>query len=108
MYPRYRGRWLAGIAPVGNTELTVIVQRRYDDAIEPRKSLGRHPARPGRQCHRARPGPYLDLFFWGGVLLCLVALVFMTGVAAYRLLGAENTWTPVVLSSPRPEGPVAP
>jgi serine/threonine-protein kinase len=32
--PRYRGRWLAGFAPVGNTEFVVIVQQRYDDVIE--------------------------------------------------------------------------
>jgi serine/threonine-protein kinase len=33
--PDYAGRWLAGFAPVGNTELAVIVQQRYDDAIPP-------------------------------------------------------------------------
>lgn len=31
---RYKGRWWAGIAPVGNTPLTVIVQRRADPLIE--------------------------------------------------------------------------
>jgi len=32
---RYRGRWLAGCAPVGNTEFMVIVQQRYDESIGP-------------------------------------------------------------------------
>jgi serine/threonine-protein kinase len=31
--PAYAGRWLAGLAPVGNTEFVVIVQQRYDEAI---------------------------------------------------------------------------
>jgi serine/threonine-protein kinase len=31
---RYQGRWLAGFAPVGNTELVVIVQQRYDEVID--------------------------------------------------------------------------
>src|SRR5262249_52699155 len=31
--PEYSGRWLAGFAPVGNTEMVVIVQQRYDEAI---------------------------------------------------------------------------
>ena len=35
----YRGRWLAGFSPVGNTELVVIVQQRYDDAIGPERTL---------------------------------------------------------------------
>jgi len=29
----YEGRWLAGFAPVGNTDYVVIVQQRYDKAI---------------------------------------------------------------------------
>jgi serine/threonine-protein kinase len=32
--PRYRGRWLAGFATVGNTEFVVIVQQRYDQVVE--------------------------------------------------------------------------
>jgi hypothetical protein len=32
---RYRGRWLAGFAPVGNTEFVVVVQQRYDETIGP-------------------------------------------------------------------------
>jgi serine/threonine-protein kinase len=31
----YAGRWLAGFAPVGNTEFVVVVQRRYDEAVGP-------------------------------------------------------------------------
>jgi len=31
--PQYAGRWLAGLAPVGNTEMVVIVQQRYEEAI---------------------------------------------------------------------------
>ncbi|OAI49970.1 hypothetical protein AYO44_05930 [Planctomycetaceae bacterium SCGC AG-212-F19] len=31
--PQYAGRWLAGFAPVGNTEYVVIVQHRYEEAI---------------------------------------------------------------------------
>ena len=31
----FAGRWLAGFAPVGNTELVVIVQQRYDDTVHP-------------------------------------------------------------------------
>lgn len=31
----FAGRWLAGFAPVGNTELVVIVQQRFADAIPP-------------------------------------------------------------------------
>jgi hypothetical protein len=30
----YGGRWLAGFAPVGNTEFMVIIQERFDEAIE--------------------------------------------------------------------------
>ena len=33
--PQYAGRWLAGVAPVGNPETAVIVQQRYDQAIPP-------------------------------------------------------------------------
>jgi hypothetical protein len=35
----YEGRMLAGFAPVGNTGLLVIVQRRYDQAIEQGKQV---------------------------------------------------------------------
>jgi len=29
----YQGRWLAGFAPIGNTEFGIIVQKRYDEVI---------------------------------------------------------------------------
>jgi len=32
--PEYRGRWIAGFAPVGNTGFIIIVQQRYDEALE--------------------------------------------------------------------------
>jgi hypothetical protein len=31
--PEYRGRWIAGVAPVGNTGLFVVVQQRFEDAM---------------------------------------------------------------------------
>ena len=33
--PEYEGRWLAAFAPVVGTEFVVIVQQRYDEAVEP-------------------------------------------------------------------------
>jgi serine/threonine-protein kinase len=36
--PEYAGRWLAGFAPVGRTELVVLVQESYDAAVEPDRS----------------------------------------------------------------------
>ena len=39
--PGYEGRWLAGLAPVGCTGYVVIVQTRYDKAIESNKTLAR-------------------------------------------------------------------
>jgi hypothetical protein len=41
---RYAGRWLAAFAPVGNTDLVVIVQQRYDEVIQPDKTLTRNLA----------------------------------------------------------------
>lgn len=38
-YSKYDGRWLAGFAPVGNTEFAIIVQQRYDEAIPPDDSV---------------------------------------------------------------------
>ncbi|HMF16375.1 MAG TPA: protein kinase, partial [Gemmataceae bacterium] len=35
----FEGRWLAGFAPVGNTELVVIVQQHYDDSIAPGRGI---------------------------------------------------------------------
>ncbi len=37
--PTYAGRWLTGSARVGNTELVVVVQQRYADAVTPHRSL---------------------------------------------------------------------
>jgi serine/threonine-protein kinase len=37
--PLLQGRWLAGFASVGDTEFTVIVQQRYDEAIGPVNTL---------------------------------------------------------------------
>jgi serine/threonine-protein kinase len=35
----FGGRWLTGSARVGNTELVVVVQQRYSDAVTPARSL---------------------------------------------------------------------
>ena len=56
---------VAGFAPVGGTELAVIVQQRYDTAVGPDTILA------------------LNLALWGGVALGLGALV--VGVAGYGL-----------------------
>jgi eukaryotic-like serine/threonine-protein kinase len=39
--PGYEGRWLAGFAPVGDTGFVVIVQTRYDAAVQPNARLWR-------------------------------------------------------------------
>ena len=39
--PGYEGRWLAGFAPVGDTGFIVIVQTRYDAAVQPNARLWR-------------------------------------------------------------------
>jgi serine/threonine-protein kinase len=39
--PEYGGRWIAGVARVGNTELVVIVQERYTEAIGPPVALAK-------------------------------------------------------------------
>ncbi len=41
---RYAGRWLAAFAPVGNTDLIVVVQQRYDEVIALDKTLSRNLA----------------------------------------------------------------
>src|SRR5262249_34024950 len=38
-HPEYRGRWLVGFAPVGNTELVVRIQQRYDEAVAPLRAF---------------------------------------------------------------------
>jgi hypothetical protein len=55
--PVYAGRWLAGFAPVGNTEFVVVVQQRYAEAIGPDRALA------------------LDLILRGAVALTLAALL---------------------------------
>ena len=40
-HPEYAGRWLTGSARVGHTELVVLVQQRYDDAVAPHRSYFR-------------------------------------------------------------------
>jgi hypothetical protein len=71
--PRFAGRWLAGFAPVGNTELAVIVQQPYESAVEPDRTLA------------------LDLFLRGGVALALVVAALGTaGYAARREPAGKN------------------
>jgi serine/threonine-protein kinase len=66
--PSYAGRWLAGFAPVGNTELIVLVQQRYDGTVGPDRSLT------------------LGLSIWGAVAACLGAI--LVGIVGY---GAVQT-----------------
>ena len=42
--PGFEGRWLAGFAPVGDTGFVVIVQTRYNVAVEPNARLSRRLA----------------------------------------------------------------
>jgi serine/threonine-protein kinase len=63
--PAFGGRWLAGFAPVGNTQLVVIVQERYGAAVAPGPILA------------------LNLLLWVCLALVLGALVF--GAAWYGL-----------------------
>lgn len=35
----YTGRWIAGFAPVGNTEFVVVVQQRFEDAVSLESSI---------------------------------------------------------------------
>jgi serine/threonine-protein kinase len=65
--PRYGGRWLAGFAPVGNTELVVIVQQRYTQAVEPELTLA------------------WNATFWSGVALAVAALLVGTGLRWWLL-----------------------
>lgn len=53
--PAWSGRWLAGFAPVGNTECLVIVQQRYSDTLALVRALARRFA------------------FWGGLAVLAVA-----------------------------------
>jgi len=40
-HPDYKGRWLAGFAAVPDTELVVVVQQKYDDAVAPHRAFFR-------------------------------------------------------------------
>jgi hypothetical protein len=40
-HPEYAGRWLAGFAPVPATELVVLVQQPYDEAVAPHRAFFR-------------------------------------------------------------------
>jgi hypothetical protein len=40
-HPEYAGRWLAGFAPVPGTELVVVVQQPYDEAVAPHRAFFR-------------------------------------------------------------------
>jgi hypothetical protein len=42
--PGFEGRWLAGFAPVGDSGFVVIVQTRYDAALQPNTQLSRRLA----------------------------------------------------------------
>ena len=60
---KYGGRWLAAFAPVGDTELVVVVQQKYDEAITPGLTLA------------------LDSFLWDGVAIVLIVIV--VGIVGY-------------------------
>jgi serine/threonine-protein kinase len=62
--PAYAGRWLAGFAPVGNTELVVIVQQKREEWSDA-----------------------LGMWFW---LSVVCAALSAAGVAAYRY---RRSWT---------------
>ena len=66
---------VAGFAPVGGTELAVIVQQRYDTAVGPDSILA------------------LNLALWGGLALGLGALVI--GLAAHGLRRPIDRRAPV-------------
>jgi serine/threonine-protein kinase len=70
----YGGRWLAGFAPVGNTELVVLVQQRYDETVASDRSLT------------------LGLSLWGAVAAFLCAI--LVGVAGFAALRAGRRRTP--------------
>jgi hypothetical protein len=70
-YPRYAGRWLAGFAPVGNTEFVVIVQQRYDEVVDVDRKLFR------------------DLLVWAGVAVAL-GVLFVGAILWYGMRGAVS------------------
>jgi eukaryotic-like serine/threonine-protein kinase len=67
-YPDCDGRWLAGFAQVEGTDLIVLVQQRYDDAVGLNRSLLRR------------------LFLWlsGGLLLGFLVFVLVQQIRAAR------------------------
>jgi hypothetical protein len=72
---KYVGRWLAGFAPVGNTEFVVIVQQRYKEAVDPVNMLARDLGRRG----------------WGALLVGVIVL----GVMWYYVQRAMNRGEPL-------------
>lgn len=64
--PAYAGRWVAGFAPVGNTELLVIVQQRHDATVELDQSMT------------------LSLSLWGAIACALVVII--VAIAGYDRL----------------------
>jgi hypothetical protein len=78
-------RWLAGFAPVGATEFVVIVQQRYDKAVEPVKMLASDLGRRG----------------WGALLVGVIVL----GVVWYYVQRAM-TWGDRLGRLTDPSGPM--
>ena len=74
-HPAFAGRMVAGFAPVGGTELAVIVQQRYDTAVSPDSILA------------------LNLALWGGLALGLGALII--GLTAQGLRRPIDRRAPV-------------
>jgi hypothetical protein len=62
---KYGGPWLAGFGQVGNTELMVIVQQKYEDAV-------------------GRPTSLARKFVWWGCSSLALAFVLAGGVIWYR------------------------
>jgi hypothetical protein len=74
--PEAGGRWLAGFAPVGNTELAVIVQQRHADVLAPDRRL------------------FAGLLGWGGALLLAAALLAAAPWTLRRLRHAHHAQPP--------------
>jgi hypothetical protein len=55
--PEYAGRWIAGFAPVGNTGFLVVVQERYEEALE------------------LKPSTWRNLILWSLVVVILAAVM---------------------------------
>jgi serine/threonine-protein kinase len=76
-YPEYAGRWLTGSARVGNTEMVVIVQQRYEVAVAPQRRFFRR------------------LGAWAGAVFISAVVLF----AVVRLVRARWGRIPAELSS---------